>query len=218
MSIDGETHVLEKPFLVIATQNPVESQGTFPLPEAQLDRFLFKIQMGYPSHEEGLQILRRFKGANPLEQLAPAASTAELLQAQQAYAEVVVHDAVLDYLLTVVERTRTHEDVVIGVSPRGSQALLRAVQVHAVLRGRDYVTPDDVKALAKPVLAHRLVLSSALRYAGQDSAKQLIDSILREVPYRQKRSWPESRGVACDEYSVDHHHRRRNVNGARNVL
>jgi MoxR-like ATPase len=85
-------------------------------------------------------------------------------------------------LLTVVERTRTHEDVVIGVSPRGSQALLRAVQVHAVLRGRDYVTPDDVKALAKPVLAHRLVLSSALRYAGQDSAKQLIDSILREVP------------------------------------
>lgn len=182
VSIDGETHVLERPFLVIATQNPVESQGTFPLPEAQLDRFLFKIQMGYPSHEEGLQILRRFKSDNPLEQLAPAASSAQLIEAQQAYVEVEVHDAVLEYLLAVVERTRTHEDVVIGVSPRGSQALLRAAQVYAILQDRDYVTPDDIKAMAKPVLAHRLVLSSALRYAGQDSGQHLIDSILGEVP------------------------------------
>ncbi len=181
VSIDGETHRLARPFLVIATQNPIESQGTFPLPEAQLDRFLFKVKMGYPTQEEGLAILRRFKESNPLEELQPVANAEQIIAAQETYAKVSVHDDVLRYLLAIVERTRSHDDVMIGVSPRGSQALLRASQVHAILRGRDYVTPDDIKAMAKPVLAHRLVLRSALRYEGQDSGGRLIDAILQEI-------------------------------------
>lgn len=182
VSIDGETHELARPFLVIATQNPVESQGTFPLPEAQLDRFLFKVKMGYPSRAEGLDILRRFKESNPLDDLQPVADANEIIDAQRSYAQVSVHDDVLNYLLAIVERTRTHDDVIIGVSPRGSQALLRATQVHAILRGRDYVTPDDIKAMAVPVLAHRLVLRSALRYAEQDGGTSVIEAILREIP------------------------------------
>lgn len=182
VSIDGETHQLARPFLVIATQNPVESQGTFPLPEAQLDRFLFKVKMGYPSREEGMDILRRFKSTNPLDDLQPVADANEIIEAQMNYTQVSLHDDVLNYLLAIVERTRSHDDVIIGVSPRGSQALLRATQVHAILRGRDYVTPDDVKAMAVPVLAHRLVLRSALRYAGQDGGAGVIEAILREIP------------------------------------
>lgn len=182
VSIDGETHVLERPFLVIATQNPVESQGTFPLPEAQLDRFLFKVKMGYPSREEGLHILRRFKDANPLESLTPVAQAADLISAQRDYVQVSVHDDVLNYLLEIVERTRSHDDVIVGVSPRGSQALLRASQVQAILQGRDYVTPDDIKVMARHVLGHRLVLRSSLRYADQDRSSTLIDSIIKELP------------------------------------
>jgi len=182
VSIDGTTHQLSRPFLVIATQNPIENQGTFPLPEAQLDRFLFKVKMGYPSREEGLHILRRFQAASPLDELEPVADAEEIIAAQRSYVKVAIHDDVLNYLLAIVERTRTHDDVVIGISPRGSQALLRACQVHAILRGRDYVTPDDVKAMARPVLAHRLVLRSALRYAGQDAGGSVIDAIVKETP------------------------------------
>jgi MoxR-like ATPase len=182
VSIDGTTHQLSRPFLVIATQNPIESQGTFPLPEAQLDRFLFKVRMGYPSREEGLQILRRFQAASPLDELEPVADAEEIIDAQRSYVQVGIHDDVLSYLLAIVERTRAHEDVVIGISPRGSQALLRASQAHAILRGRDYVTPDDIKAMARPVLAHRLVLRSALRYAGYDAGGSLIDAIVKETP------------------------------------
>jgi MoxR-like ATPase len=182
VSIDGTTHQLSRPFLVIATQNPIENQGTFPLPEAQLDRFLFKVKMGYPSREEGLHILRRFQAANPLDELQPVADAEEILAAQRSFVQVSIHDDVLNYLLAIVERTRTHDDVVIGISPRGSQALLRASQVHAILRGRDYVTPDDIKAMARPVLAHRLVMRSALRYAGHDAGGSLIDAIVKETP------------------------------------
>jgi MoxR-like ATPase len=181
VSLDGHTMPLQRPFLVIATQNPIESQGTFPLPEAQLDRFLFKIKMGYPSQEEGLRILKRFKESNPLETLAPVAGTEELIRAQNSYSAVRIDDEVLGYLLAVVEKTRTHADVAVGVSPRGSQALLKAAQVNAVLKGRDYVLPDDIKSMAVPVLAHRLLLRNAYR-SRQDSAERIIEAVLADTP------------------------------------
>lgn len=182
VTIDGDTMALKLPFMVIATQNPIEHQGTFALPEAQLDRFLFKIKMGYPTTEEGLRLLRRFKEHDPLETLAPIVTADELEEARQAYRSVNISDDVLNYLLALVERTRTREDVAIGVSPRGSQALLRASQVHAVLRGRDYVTPDDIKAMARPTLAHRLALRGIARTQGQ--AEKVLEDIIRqtEVP------------------------------------
>lgn len=177
ISIDGETKYLERPFMVIATQNPVEHQGTFPLPEAQLDRFLFKIKMGYPTTEEGLQLLKRFKNHDPLAELEPVAGIDVIQKAQQAYSAVKVNDDILQYLLQIVEQTRRREEVSVGVSPRGSQALLRASQVHAILRGRDFVTPDDVKAMAKPVLSHRLAIRGMHRTANQ--AESIIDDIIR---------------------------------------
>ncbi|MGO4344132.1 AAA family ATPase [Paenibacillus sp. MCAF9] len=177
ISIDGETKYLERPFMVIATQNPVEHQGTFPLPEAQLDRFLFKIKMGYPTTEEGLQLLKRFKDHDPLAELEPVAGIDVIQKAQQAYSSVKVNDDILQYLLQIVEQTRRREEVSVGVSPRGSQALLRASQVHAILRGRDFVTPDDIKAMAKPVLSHRLAIRGMHRTANQ--AESIIDDIIR---------------------------------------
>ncbi len=179
VSIDGETKRLAAPFMVIATQNPVEHQGTFPLPEAQLDRFLFKIRMGYPTTEEGLQLLKRFKSDDPLEALAPVADADTIIQAQRAYPSVKVTDDMLLYMLQIVERTRSREDVAMGVSPRGSQALLRACQVHAVLRGRDFVTPDDVKAMAVPTLAHRLAIRGMQRSPLQ--AERVIEDIVKQI-------------------------------------
>lgn len=180
VTIDGTTHELGKPFLVIATQNPVEQHGTFPLPEAQLDRFLFKIKMGYPTTEEGLDIMKRFMSANPMEQLAPVAGAADIAAAQQAYLKVLVNEDIIRYILSIVEATRNHPDAALGVSPRGSQALLRAVQVRAALQGREYATPDDVKALAAPVLAHRITLRSSQRLR-PDAAENVLESVMRSV-------------------------------------
>ncbi len=180
VSIDGETRKLSRPFLVIATQNPVENQGTFPLPEAQLDRFMLKIRIGYPSFDEGMRILRRFKENNPLETLVPVADTARLLDAQKHYSQVVVHDDVLEYLMRIVEATRTHPDVALGVSPRGSQSLLKAVQVRAILRGRDFVLPDDVKAMVNPVMAHRMLLQQTIR-SKEISAETVLDRIVQDI-------------------------------------
>ncbi|UVI27478.1 AAA family ATPase [Paenibacillus spongiae] len=181
VSIDGTTHVLQKPFLVIATQNPVEQQGTFPLPEAQLDRFLFKVKMGYPSVEEGLAIMKRFMSDNPLDQLSPVVNADDIVEAQRVYPTVLVSDDLLHYMLAIVEGTRTHSDVILGVSPRGSQALLKACQVHAALRGRDFVTPDDVKSMAVPVLAHRIAVRSSLRMRA-DAAETVVASVLNQTP------------------------------------
>ncbi|MCR2802846.1 AAA family ATPase [Paenibacillus soyae] len=179
VTIDGETKPLGLPFMVIATQNPVEHQGTFPLPEAQLDRFLFKIKMGYPTTEEGLRLLKRFKDRDPLAELQPVAGPEQLEEARRSYSSVRISDDVLRYLLAIVEGTRGRDDVAIGVSPRGSQALLRASQVHAIIRGRDYVTPDDVKAMATPVLAHRLALRGLTRAHGQ--ADKIVDEVIRQT-------------------------------------
>lgn len=180
-TIDGKTHQLERPFMVIATQNPLESQGTFPLPEAQLDRFLLKVNLGYPSKEEGIAILKRFKEENPIDELQAIADKEAIIQAQQLYSQVYISDDMLGYMMDIIEKTRTHEHIDLGVSPRGSQALLKAVQVHALLKGREYVTPDDVKAMAKPVLSHRMILAHTMRLR-ENQAEILIDEILASVP------------------------------------
>lgn len=183
ITIDGVTHRLEQPFLVIATQNPIDNQGTFPLPEAQLDRFLLRIGMGYPSFDEGFRILKRFQQTNPLESLEPTADAAAVIEAQHAAAAVNVSDDLLAYVLRIVEATRKHPDVALGVSPRGSQALLKATQAYALVQGRNFVTPDDIKRLAVPVLAHRILPQHASRLqAGR--AEELVRHVLdrTEVP------------------------------------
>jgi len=180
ITIDGETHHLERPFLVLATQNPVENQGTFPLPEAQLDRFLLKLKMGYPSTDEGVQILKRFRQHSPQDALRAVASSAELRSAQDHYSDVRVSDELLQYIVAIVEKTRQQNDVVLGVSPRGSQSLLKAAQAYAVLQGREYVTPDDVKKLVLPALAHRLVLMPQARMK-KDYADEVLRRILSEI-------------------------------------
>ncbi len=174
VTVDGITMLLEAPFLVLATQNPIDIQGTFPLPEAQVDRFLMKLKMGYPEGEEGVSILRRFKEQNPLTVLHSVISREELLAAQEAYSQVKVSDELLGYIVSLAEETRTHPDLMLGVSPRGTQALLRAVQVLAILRGRTHVEPDDIKELAVPVLAHRLVVKGALKLKSGMSEEILL--------------------------------------------
>jgi MoxR-like ATPase len=179
-TIDGETHVLESPFLVIATQNPLESQGTFPLPEAQLDRFMLKVKVGYPSKEEGISILKRFKDQNPIDDLEAVVSQEDILAVQQVYSQVHVSDDMFNYIMDIIEQTRIHKDIERGVSPRGSQALLKAVQVYAILQGRDYVLPDDVKAMVKPVLGHRLILSHTLQ-AKTNQSDTVLDDVVNQV-------------------------------------
>lgn len=179
-TIDGDTYKLDDPFMVVATQNPLESQGTFPLPEAQLDRFMLKLHLGYPSKEDGISILKRFKEQNPLQELTAVANQEEIIEAQKLFSQVYVSDDLLNYIMDLVERTRDHELIALGVSPRGSQALLKAVQVYAVLQGRDYVTPDDVKVLVKPVLGHRLILDHTVRLR-ENQVENVLDDILNET-------------------------------------
>ena len=181
VTIDGATRKLEHPFMVIATQNPVENQGTFPLPEAQLDRFLLKVKLGYPTKEEGINILKRFKENNPIEQLEAIATKADLLMAQNLYSRVYVSDEILNYLMEIVEKTRRHPFIELGISPRGSQALLKAVQVYALLQGRSYVLPDDIKAMVKPVFAHRLILNQAKRVKS-NQAEAILEELIQLIP------------------------------------
>ncbi|CAH8244477.1 MoxR family ATPase [Paenibacillus melissococcoides] len=181
VSIDGVTMPLEEPFIVLATQNPLDNFGTFPLPEAQLDRFMLKLKLGYPTFEEGLRILSRFRTEDPIQELAPAATREDIKAARAGYTRVHVDDAILVYVLGIVERTRSHPDIALGASPRASQALLRAVQAYAVIRGRDYVSPDDVKAMAAPVLAHRLLLHHAAA-SRDDHAASVLAQIISQVP------------------------------------
>ncbi|KRF20717.1 AAA family ATPase [Paenibacillus sp. Soil787] len=181
VSIDGETRMLEAPFLVIATQNPVENQGTFPLPEAQLDRFLMKLSLGYPSAAEQVQILKRYQQHDPLDQLLPVVGRSELLEAQHLFTQVRVSDELLQYIVQLAETTRTHADAALGVSPRGVRALMKSAQVYAALRGRDYVLPDDIKALVRPVWAHRILLRTRSRQQDQQ-VHALLVSILAATP------------------------------------
>lgn len=180
VTIDGITKTLDRPFLVIATQNPVEIQGTFPLPEAQLDRFMLKIKLGYPNVDEGIGILRRFKEANPLSGLAACCHKDEIVAAQDSYFMVHAGDDILGYIARIAEATRVHPEIILGVSPRGTQALLKAAQAYAVIMGRDYVTPEDVKKLAIPVLSHRIILKGAMRMKS-GSNEDMIRDILNKV-------------------------------------
>ena len=178
-TIDGVTHPMPDPFLVIATQNPIEYEGTFALPEAQLDRFMLRIRLGYPQLLDEIVILDEQKRTHPLEDLAEVCSVDELRALQASVREVYVDPAVSDYIVRLVAATRTHPDVYLGASPRGSIALYRATQALAGLLGRDYVIPDDVKALAEPALAHRVIIktsSSIHDVSASNVVRELLDS------------------------------------------
>lgn len=176
----GVTRKLEMPFLVIATQNPVETQGTFPLPEAQLDRFLVKLSMGYPQGDEALQMMERFIRQSPLEALSPVASQGEIRDAQALFSQCQVSQPVMQYIAALCQATRSDEQVQLGVSPRGMLALLRTAQAHAAIHGRDFATPDDVKALAVPVLSHRVILRGLYGRSGE--GEKFIRELLEKVP------------------------------------
>lgn len=180
ITVDGETMQLEAPFFVIATQNPIETPGTYPLPEAQLDRFLMRISMEAPDKEQEKAILLRFMRDEPLETLGSVCTGADILELQRLAREIYVHPVLLDYLVSLTQATRDWPNVEMGVSPRGSLALLRAVRAFALVRGGTYVVPEDIKAVAVPVLAHRIQLSGS---AGLVAAqKQVIADVLASVP------------------------------------
>jgi MoxR-like ATPase len=182
VSIDGKTMALPQPFLVIATQNPVEHHGTYPLPESQLDRFLMRIKMGYPSPETEREILRKrvgVRGENPLDALEPVADVSEVLAMQDEVAHIKVDSSLHDYALEIVNRTRNSDLLALGVSPRGTLMLQRAAQARAFLDGRDYCLPDDFKKLAVPVFSHRVVASS--RHASLQKKSETTESVLRDI-------------------------------------
>lgn len=180
VTIDGQRLMLESPFMVIATQNPVESAGTFPLPEAQMDRFLMRLSMGLPDQEEEVLILERFGGEDPYEKLESVITREQILQMREAAKEVYVHPVLQTYIVELAAATRKEPELAFGVSPRGSLALMQAAKAYAALLGRSYCTPDDVRALAVPVFSHRLGFQGGRR----DTARQqaLVQRILKEVP------------------------------------
>jgi len=184
VTAEGETRPLPRPFLVMATQNPIELEGTFPLPEAQLDRFLMKISIGYPSIEDDRLILARFRASDPLEELAPVVPAEELLDIQLACRQVHVAADVEDYIIRIIHATRQHASLELGASPRAMLALYNASQALAAVRGRAFVTPDDIKYLVTPVLVHRVIPRSESRLRGQkveQSLKEIIDSVFVPV-------------------------------------
>ena len=180
VSVDGVTRPLEQPFIVMATQNPIEYEGTFPLPEAQLDRFLMRISLGYPSFMDELSVIEQQEKTHPIDELEAVASPEDVIKLQEAAKNVYVDTAVREYIVGLIEATRNHEDVSLGASPRASLGMFRAVRGMAILRDRDYVIPDDVKELAYAVLAHRLILSPAARMRGLHT-RQVIDGLLESV-------------------------------------
>ena len=177
ISIDGERFPLSAPFIVLATQNPVESESTFRLPAAQMDRFLIRVSMGYPQPAEERQMLRQLGDGIPFDLVHPVTNAQELIQAQEEIRRIHVSDQVADYIVALADATRSHPQLKMGASPRATRGLYRAVKVWAAMEGRDFVTPDDVKALAHPVLEHRLVLESGARFSGV-TAKTLLDEVL----------------------------------------
>ena len=181
VSIDLETRPLPRPFLVLATQNPIELEGTFPLPEAQVDRFLMKIKLGYPGEEDENEILLRFEQADPLDTLQPVLAATELLMLQQQVRTVRVESSVREYVVRVTRASRGHPAVELGVSPRGTLALFKTAQALAALRGRDYVIPDDIKYLAPTVLTHRILIHPQTRLRGR-TPEQVIAEIVDSVP------------------------------------
>ncbi len=194
MTIDGTTYPMPVPFLVIATQNPIEYEGTFALPEAQLDRFMLRLHLGYPSPSEEIVILDEQKRGHPLDEIDIVASVGDLTDMQEGIREIYVDATVADYIVRLVNATRSHPDVYLGASPRGSLALYRAGQAFAALSGRDYVIPDDIKLLAEPALAHRLIIktSASIRDVDQGAiVRELLDTIPIDAPALR----PERHGI-----------------------
>lgn len=181
VSVDGQTYPLPRPFLVLATQNPVELEGTFPLPEAQIDRFMLRLKLGYPTETEEAQILERYRQTEPLETLEAVTTPETLLENQRQVREITVEPSVRDYIIKIVHATRNHPAVELGVSPRGSMALYRASQALAAIRGREFVIPDDVKALIGPVLAHRLIISPQTRLRGR-TPETVLAEVVESAP------------------------------------
>jgi MoxR-like ATPase len=195
VSVDGQTYTLKPPFLVIATQNPVDHEGTFPLPEAQLDRFLIRLSLGYPTIDEEGKMLMRLQRGHPIDDLGAVAPAAEVLACQEAVREVHVDDKLRRYVLEIVQGTRTHDDVALGGSPRASIALFRTAQAYAAIQGRDFVLPDDVKKMVQPVLAHRMILRPESRLRKVTPAAllhEIVGDVRVPVPAEQvgeKDAW-----------------------------
>jgi MoxR-like ATPase len=181
LTVDGVTHKMPSPFQVLATQNPIEYEGTFPLPEAQLDRFLLRINIGYPTTAEEISIIEQQQMIHPIEQIGSVVGAADILMLQDTVKKIRVSDLIKQYIVTLVDATRHHPSIYLGSSPRGSLALFRAAQARALLSGRDYVLPDDIKALAEPALAHRSLVSSTGQSQGKDS-RTFIAEILATIP------------------------------------
>jgi MoxR-like ATPase len=180
VTVDGKTHPLEPPFVVIATQNPVDHEGTFPLPEAQLDRFMMRFSIGYPSMEEELRMLELLQHSHPVDRLRPVATAAEIVQAQAAVRAVHVDPRVRQYLLQIITETRQHSDLALGGSPRATIALFRCSQAMAAVRGREYVLPDDLKKIVAPVLNHRLIVRPESRLR-KVTAEKVVENIVAEI-------------------------------------
>jgi MoxR-like ATPase len=185
VTVDGITYPLPKPFMVLATQNPVEYEGTFPLPEAQLDRFLLKVDLGYPTHEEEKQILHRLERQHPIEILEPVVQPEDILKWTTQVWDINVDQTIRDYMINLVNATRHHPDILLGGSPRGTLSLFKACQAFAAIHNRDHVLPDDVKYLAVPVLSHRLLLKPEAELRGTTSVN-IIERIIETTPLNLK--------------------------------
>lgn len=181
VTVDGTTYPMARPFLVLATQNPIEYEGTFPLPEAQLDRFMMRISLGYPDPENEITMMDAQQYVHPVEEIGQVVDVEELLEAQETIKDIYIDDSVKEYIVAMVGETRKHPDVYLGASPRGSLALYKTSQARAALLGRDYVIPDDIKALAQAALAHRLIISPSARIKNVDP-KAVVEEITSSVP------------------------------------
>jgi len=181
ITVDGQTYPLPEPFLVLATQNPIEYEGTFPLPEAQMDRFLLRIHIGYPENRDEIRMLEGQQIRHPIEDLGQVVSVEELLEAQRAVRHVTISEDIKRYIVDLVDATRSHPEVYLGASPRGSIALFRTSQALASMQGRDFVLPDDVKRMAVPALAHRLIVGSGARIREVDS-REIVQELLERLP------------------------------------
>ncbi|WP_431028154.1 AAA family ATPase [Lysinibacillus sp. LZ02] len=186
VTIDGETLEIPKPFFVMATQNPIEYEGTYPLPEAQLDRFLLKVRMGYPTAQQEIEILRRAENKKPIEEITPVMTIDELRELQHAVQQVYIEDGVKSYIVDIARATRQHPRVYLGVSPRASIALMKAAQAYAFMQNRDFVKPDDIKYLAPFVFSHRLILTPEARYEGIQP-EQVIAQVIEQIFVPVKR-------------------------------
>jgi MoxR-like ATPase len=180
ITVDGKTYKVQEPFMVLATQNPIEYEGTFPLPEAQLDRFMMKISIGYPEPSDERAILKRFKTDNPINSMEAVLTADDILELQRYVKEIYVDESIYDYIVNIVNATRESSDIQLGASPRGSLALFRAAQSWAVINGREYVLPDDIKELCKSVLCHRLIVKPEVKLQGSTS-ENVLANILKQV-------------------------------------